>query len=160
MEIRVFERCTARPLRPEESAGLAEELAAMDPWFTLGYSAAGLAHYLTREDPALERHGVVESGALAGVVCIRYPWLRGPFVELLAVLPAARRRGVGAEILSWVEADPRWQGGNVWITVSDFNLRARRFYERLGYAEVAELPRLVSTRSDELLLRKNLGEVS
>ncbi len=46
---------------------------------------------------------------------------------------------------------------NVFLCVSDFNPRARAFYERLGYALVGALPDYVAPGHTEWLMRKSVG---
>lgn len=55
-------------------------------------------------------------------------------LDELYVVPELRSRGVGADLMAWVEAYAR-RTGRVGITfvVVGQNTRARRFYERLGY---------------------------
>lgn len=142
-----------RPLVEADIAPLAAALAAMDPWLTLGYTAAGLAAYLGREDAALTRVVAERDGAPAALLALRRPWLRGPYVELLAVLPAAQGAGLGHALVEWAAAQG---GGNLWACVSAFNAPARAFYARAGFAEVAPLPGLVAEGLDEILLRRRL----
>ena len=149
-----------RPLLLAEGRHVGPLVASMDPWKTLGYGAKALSLYLTKSDTGLERLAIVAAGRLVGVLCVRFPWLRGPFVELLAVFPGDQARGLGREVLARVEAEPRWAGPNVWVTVSGFNGKARSFYERCGYREVAVLPRLVAPDGEERLLRKEVGGVA
>lgn len=112
--------------------------------------------YLARRDPGLTRRAVVAGGEVVGAACVRYPWLRGPYLELLAVLPAHQGRGLGTEILAWMEGEALGRCGNAWVAVSAPNEGARRFYARRGYRELAELDGLVREGETELLLRKRL----
>ncbi|MGE5548850.1 MAG: N-acetyltransferase family protein [Solirubrobacterales bacterium] len=140
-----------RPLAAEEIPAIATALAGMEPWRTLGFGAGGLAAYLGRADGGLRV--VLDRGGVAGVMVLRQPWLRGPSIELLAVLPAAQGGGVGRALVDWAAG----QGGaNLWACVSSFNASARAFYARLGFVEVAPLPDLVANGFDEILLRKRL----
>lgn len=143
-----------RPLTAAEIPALAEALAQLDPWRRLGFSAAGLAAYLAREDAALTRVVAERDGAPAALLALRKPWLRGPYIELLAVLPAAQGAGLGHALVQWAAAQG---GGNLWACVSDFNTPARAFYARQGFVEVAPLPDLVAEGMDEILLRRVLG---
>ncbi|HTH17314.1 MAG TPA: GNAT family N-acetyltransferase [Magnetospirillum sp.] len=142
-----------RPLAAPHVPALAEMLAGMDPWHRLGFTAAGLAAYLGREDAALTRVGIEQDGAPAAVLCLRRPWLRGPYIELLAVLPAAQGLGLGRQLVEWAAAQG---GGNLWACVSSFNASARAFYGRAGFVEVAPLPGLVAEGMEEILLRRRL----
>jgi diamine N-acetyltransferase len=155
----VLSACTLRCLDQEDAAVLGPKLAAMDPWRTLGYRAEALTRYLLRQDPGLQRYAVEADTRLEGVVCTRYPWLCGPYLELLALLPTSQGRGLGQQILLWLEQQTRATANNLWTTVSSFNLRARSFYLRCGYVEIAPLANLVRIGYDEILLRKDLGSM-
>ncbi|MHC1745360.1 MAG: GNAT family N-acetyltransferase [Syntrophobacteraceae bacterium] len=152
--------CRLAPVTSETAGALSISLSQMDPWRTLGYLADGLRRYLLREDPGLARTAVFKAGELAGVVCVRSPWLRGASLELLAVLPECRGEGVGAEIMGWIEDRALPVGPNLWTTVSSFNVEAQRFYERCGFEPVACLTDLIKSGFDELLLRKRLKTCS
>lgn len=143
-----------RPLTPEDIAVLAPALAVLDPWRRLGFTASGLAGYLGRDDPALTRVVVEQDGAVMAVLALRQPWLRGPAIELLAVLPAGQGGGLGRGLVQWAAA----QGGdNLWACVSAFNHSARAFYARAGFTEITALADLIVAGSDEILLRFRNG---
>lgn len=138
----------------EEARFLGDLLAGMDPWHTLRYTASALARYLLRPDAALHRYAVVVQRQTSGVVCVRYPWLRGAYLELIGLAAAVQGCGVGSEILHWIEAQARRESDNVWVLVSAFNMRARTFYEQQGFSEIGTLKDFVQLGSDEVLLRK------
>jgi GNAT superfamily N-acetyltransferase len=141
--------------RADDAAGLAARLATMPPWSTLGYTAASLEQYLTRADAALHRFRIDVDGGAAGVLCVRQPWLRGPYIELIGLDAAGRGRGIGADLIAWLAAEAA-PARNIWALVSDFNQPARRFYDRLGFAAVGTLADLVAPGCNEILLRKRL----
>ncbi|MGD9947165.1 MAG: GNAT family N-acetyltransferase [Desulfobulbus sp.] len=144
-------------LGPSVTEPISTRLAAMDPWKRLGYGAPALGRYLTAPDSGLKRFAVqVESTETIGVACVRFPWLRGPYLELLAVFPAAQGRGVGRTLLAWMEEQARLSANNLWTVTSEFNTKARQFYQAAGFVEVAPLPDLVATGESEILLRKTL----
>lgn len=149
----VLPGCILRPLTPEDAPDCARFLAEIDPFRSLGYGEAALSGYLKRTDPALSRFVIAEGDQLLGIVALRHPWLRGPFLELLALRPAAQGRGLGRQVLTWARNQA---SGNLWATVSAFNAGARRFYARLGFEEVALLPDLVKPGQEEVLLRVRL----
>lgn len=145
-----------RPLAEGEAERLGALCAAFDPYRRLGQTAGALASYLRRPDPALFRFAIEMDSALAGIAAVRSPWLRGPFLEMLALLPEARGLGVGRQTVDWVAAQAGLIAANLWTTVSDFNDAARGFYLRLGFIAVSELPGLVTEGSTEILLRRRL----
>ena len=149
--------CSLASLTENEAESLSNQLAAMVPWLTLGYSAEGLLWYLLRPDPALFRFVIFVGPTAKGLVCVRYPWLRGPSLELLAVLDDHQRRGLGREIISWMQAQCPKAAPNIWTLTSSFNAGARSFYRSLGFSEMVSLPDLISSGFDEILLRKMLG---
>lgn len=138
----------------EEATFLSDLLAAMDPWRTLRYPASALARYLLRCDATLYRYAVLVHNQRKGVVCLRYPWLRGACLELIGLAVDVQRGGVGREILQWIEEQARREAPNVWVLVSTFNIRARAFYARQGFHEIGTLKDFVRPGYDEVLLRK------
>jgi diamine N-acetyltransferase len=150
--------CTLRRVGEQDVPTLSGRMASMDPWMTLGYSREGLSRYLLRDDPALGRFVVDRAGEMAGLLCIRHPWLRGPYIEVLAVFERYQRSGTATEILRWVEDQARPVSPNLWTLVSAFNSGARMFYRRCGFLEVAPIPQLIQPGLDEILLRKILQQ--
>ena len=145
------------PLAPEDAPALAARLVALTPWRELGYSAAGLAAYLARPDPGLHRFRITRGEATAGVLGVRYPWLRGPYLELIALLPGHEGQRLGGRILDWMRRQAP-DANSLWALVSAFNEPAHAFYARHGFREVAPLPDLVAPGFEEILLRKIVAE--
>lgn len=143
-------------LRVEDTKAVAGQLATINPWLALGYSAAQLENYLLADDPSLHRYAVMGDNAIVGVVAVRYPWLRGAYLELIGLFPGQQGRGLGAAILQWMERETKPWAMNCWVLVSSFNEAGKRFYLRQGFREIANIEALVSPRSSELLLRKVL----
>ena len=149
--------CTLSRMKRAEAQDLAATLTTMDPWRTLEYQADTLAAYLSRPDSTLLRFTINSSGHRAGLLGLRYPWLKGIYLELLALFPPYQGLGLGREVMAFVEARARPHTKNFWVAVSSFNHRAQLFYQNLGFLEVARLENLIKEGSDELLLRKVLG---
>ena len=143
-----------RPPTVGEARELGLACAAIDPWLTLGYEAAALGAYLERADSSLHRFAILWDGRAAGVLALRWPWLRGPFIEMLAVLPAHQGRGLARAALSWAETRTSTVTGNIWSSVSDFNAPGRAFWAHQGFEEVADLPGLIAEGSEILLRRR------
>jgi len=149
--------CDLRALQdPDEARFLSDLLTGMDPWRILGYTASALRRYLLHSDAALHHYAVVVQGKTIGVVCVRYPWLRGAYLELFGLDAAYQGYGIGSEILGWIEGQTRLESRNVWVLVSAFNAQAGTFYKRRGFREIGILKDFVQPGYDELLLRKVL----
>jgi diamine N-acetyltransferase len=143
------------PFEPRLARPMAEAIAAMEPWSVMKYPAGKLASLLANPDPGVSRYLVSLDGAEAGLISVRSPWLKGPYLEILALLPHAQALGIGAGIMAWLEtAALGHDARNLWVCVSAFNVRAAAFYARHGFAAAAVLPGLVAHGYDEILMRK------
>lgn len=155
---RTGEPLALKPIAFEDAAPLAAALAAMLPWSVYPYPAEGIRHYLVTEEPGAPRYALTIGGTTAGVAGLRLGWLRGPYLQMLAVLPAFQGHGAGRRVLDWMEREARLRGErNLWVCASEFNDGALRFYERAGFTRVAPLDGLVSDRIAEILMRKRLN---
>jgi ribosomal protein S18 acetylase RimI-like enzyme len=142
-----------------EAAFLGEALARIDPWARLGATGMHLASFLANPSDGKRCFTVTADGELAGAISVRFPWLGGPYLNLLAILPAYQRAGLGGAALGWMEAEARRAGArNCWLCVSAFNTSAIAFYLSHGYAEAAVLDDLIKDGEDEILMRKRLVE--
>jgi diamine N-acetyltransferase len=142
-------------LEPAVAPKLAEAIVAMPPWSAMSYPADAMARFLASSADGASRFLIEVDGAEAGTVAVRHPWLKGPYLELLALLPPFQRRGIGAGIMSWFEQAGRGLGArNLWVCASSFNDGALRFYQRHGFRPAATLPGLVAEGYEEILLRK------
>lgn len=148
---------TLCPITAEDAEFLGQGLAAIDPWRRANYSASALTSYLTRHDAAANRFAILNDGTLAGVVSVREPWLRGPYLEFLGLLPSAQGRGIGSAVMRWFESEAPASASSLWVLCSDFNTGALAFYDRHGYRQVAPLDGLIGEDFNEILLRKKLN---
>ena len=147
--------CSLRAVHNTEDARvLSTMLVTMEPWRSLRYTADALERYLLREDAGLHRYVVEVQNQTSGIVCVRYPWLLGAYLELLGLGVAAQGGGVGSDVMRWLEEQTSLASRNVWALVSGFNTNAREFYARLGYHEIGPIKDLVEPGYDEILLRK------
>jgi len=78
--------------------------------------------------------------AIAGFAIMRYGQ-DVAHLNLLAVDPAHRRRGVGRTLLGWLEESARTAGTFViGLELRAGNELARTFYRTLGYRELGQIP--------------------
>jgi GNAT superfamily N-acetyltransferase len=145
------------PMSAAAADFLGPSLARIDPWARYAYAPSQLATFLAAEETGAPHFAIKVDGAVAGAVCVRTNWLRGPYLQLLALLPANQGHGIGGSILAWFEAEARAENAqNLWVCASEFNARAISFYERHGFSRTAALPDLVVDGTSEILLRKRL----
>ena len=74
------------------------------------------------------------------------------------VLKPWQGTGVGQELYGWAESEARSRGGtHLQLTVYIENHRAKRFYDRRGFAAVGRYNFMVGTQADEdIIMRKAL----
>jgi ribosomal protein S18 acetylase RimI-like enzyme len=150
---------TIRPLAHADVGGLAAGLARLPLMQRYGRDAAALARDL---DAALARgDGLHVSDAGAGPTGVAWfdpagAFGVGGYLRLIAVVPGAERRGIGAALLAAFEHATASRCRHAFLLVSDFNADAQRFYDRQGYRRIGVLPALVRPDVDEWLYWKRL----
>ncbi len=153
-----FHRQAMVPMNPQLATLFGDGLALIDPWLRLGYSSASLHRYFSINTVERQTLAVLAGETPAACLTVRPDWLRGPLLELLAVLPQFQGKSLGKEIILWLAEETKRQGqANLWAISSEFNASARAFYRRQGFEEVGELPGLISPNETEVLLRLMLG---
>ena len=79
-------------------------------------------------------------------------------LNLLAVLPAYRGRGIGRELVEWLEACARTAGiFDVELELRSSNTSARSFYETLGYTLSGQVRGYYAGREDALRMQRDLS---
>jgi ribosomal protein S18 acetylase RimI-like enzyme len=78
---------------------------------------------------------------------------RSGYLRLIAVDDRFRGRGVGKLLLAELERRHLQRGGIVLLAAAT-NTEAHRFYERLGYGQIGELPDYVKPGLDERIYYK------
>ena len=129
-------------------------MASSEPWLTLGRDfATCLARCQAPEFVVLMAR---RAGAPCGFVLLHPTGVAGsPYIASIATSAAVRGQGVGSALL---QAAERWipEARHMFLCVSSFNVRARRLYERRGYAQVGEFPDYVVSGASEILMHKRL----
>ncbi len=102
--------------------------------------------------------------ALHGDICVGFFYYipNGAFhaftcLHLISVKKEYRSRGIGKKMLEFLENNLLLNTDKVFFVVADFNPDAKRFYERLGYCQVGEVPNLYRQGIREYIMMKELG---
>ena len=143
----------------DDATWAAGMMAASDPWVSLGRGFDACLAACTSPQDVLE---IAESGGeRCGLVLMRPAGVAGaPYIVSIAVAPAFRSQGVGAALLDYVEGTYRGRSRHLFLCVSSFNPRARRFYERHGFEAVGTLKAFLIDDADEILMHKRLAPVA
>jgi ribosomal-protein-alanine acetyltransferase len=79
-------------------------------------------------------------------------------LNLLGVLPARQRHGIGRHLLRWLETTAMDAGiFLVKLEVRATNMKARKFYEALGYRELDVVSGYYEGQEDAIRMRRDLG---
>lgn len=99
-------------------------------------------------------------GELAGFVLAQFG-NRTVHLALLGVAPAYQRRGLGRQLVGWVEESASVAGLFLMqLEVRAGNQQARRFYSRLGYRETNRSAGYYSGVEDAIRLERDLAIAS
>ena len=148
-------------------------IVASDPlWQRYGLSHSRARQLIGRalgraRQSRLAAHAVGELAvARHGADVVGFIWFRldgtfhhSGYVRWIAVAPQARGRAVGARLMRHAEERIFRHGPNVYLLVSDFNVKAQAFYRRLGYVRVGALRDYVVPGITEHLYRKTRGPI-
>ena len=108
--------------RPEAGRGDCGNPPLVRHWISGGAPGG----WLQREEPAMRKFEVMAGAELAGVIVIQDPFLHGPYLKLIAILPEFQGQSLGLRLLQWMEAEARRaEARQLWLCVSTFNARAR-----------------------------------
>lgn len=141
---------------PPHAEAIGAILAAIDPWKRNRRTETEIAARFRDPDPGVARFAVIRDDAIVGGVIIRYPFLKGAYLETLGLAATARGSGIGAAIIDWMGRQIDGRADNLWLCVTDWNTAARRFYTAHGFLEVAPLPGLVTEDQVEIFMRKRM----
>ena len=148
-----------RPLVTDAEAEIcARMMSCSEPWLTLGRDYAASLGLL--RDERRERYVAWKSEQIAGFLVLNMAGAFVGYIQIVCVAEDQRGKGLGTRLLKFAEDRILRDSPNVFICVSDFNVAARRLYERLGYLEVGELSDYLVAGHAEILLRKSIGPIT
>ena len=81
---------------------------------------------------------------------------RSAYIMLIGVDPLRQSRGIGKILLEETEKYLATTSVDVFLTVSDFNKGAQKFYSGMGYKTVGEITDYVKPGITEIIMRKVL----
>jgi ribosomal-protein-alanine N-acetyltransferase len=149
-------KLTIRPIATtEEIEACARLLSESEPWITLRQDYTRTLR--TMSNAARERYVAMDGGQLAGLLILNLSGVLVGYLQTICVAPDYRGRGIGADIMRFAEDRIFRDHPHVFLFASSFNPDALRFYERLGYSRIGEIPNFLVNGHAEILLRKTVG---
>lgn len=145
------------PMSTDTAAHLGPQFATVGPWKHYGASPEQLTASFCDATGGNRPFAIFAGDAIAGAIIVRDPWLIGPYLVFLGILPEYQGQKIGDCVLRWFEAEAR-RGGkrNIWLCVTGINADAQRFYRTHGWEVAATLPDLIRDGDDEIMMRKRL----
>jgi ribosomal protein S18 acetylase RimI-like enzyme len=84
-----------------------------------------------------------------------------PYLHIVAVKEAYRSKGIGKQLIKYFEDNASdYSSTKYFLTVDDFNPRAKKLYETLGYQCVGELPDFYRKGITCYLMMKRRGQIT
>lgn len=145
-----------RPLNAEDVTVVAAWVVTIPLWQRYGASADVLAQRLLMAlDTDLILTADTDDQAVGLAWCVpKGGFGRSAYLRMLGVRPDQAGAGVGAALLSALEATVA--SHDLFLLTSDFNVDAQRFYQRQGYEQIGAIPGYVLPDVTELIYRKRL----
>lgn len=145
-----------RPLNAEDVTVVAAWVVTIPLWQRYGASADVLAQRLLMAlDTDLILTADTDDQAVGLAWCVPTGGFgRSAYLRMLGVRPDQAGGGVGAALLSALEATVA--SHDLFLLTSDFNVDAQRFYQRQGYEQIGAIPGYVLPDVTELIYRKRL----
>jgi len=127
-----------------------------EPWKSLNFTEADVKA-IARTSESANLLVAFDDERIIGFTLSIPNFLRGEYLQLLSVDADFRSRGVGQALMKALEAKVFAKSPNLFLCVSDFNEKARAFYQKLGYEVVGSLDDFLVEGKAELLMRKTIG---
>lgn len=136
----------------------ARMMANSEPWITLRRDYVASLKILT--DPSRDVYLAMVGNEIVGFTILNMQGAFVGYLQSVCVAPQWRGKGIGSELMDYVEKRILSNTPNVFICVSSFNERVRKLYERRGYEAVGELKNWIVQGHSEILLRKTIAPLT
>ena len=136
----------------------ARMMANSEPWITLRRDYDASLKILT--DPSREVYLAMVSDEIVGFTILTMHGAFVGYLQSVCVAPQWRGKGIGSQLMDYVEKRILGETPNVFICVSSFNERVQKLYERRGYEVVGELKNWIVPDHSEILLRKTIAPLT
>ncbi|MEW5854513.1 MAG: GNAT family N-acetyltransferase [Myxococcota bacterium] len=145
------------PLLPTDMRACAAIMAGSDPWRTLGVTLDTALHrFMADPCPTVVARPPDHDEPLGFIRYRPQGFIdRFAYIHIVAVSEAARGQRVGEALMARVEEVCFATTPHLFLFCSSFNEGAQRFYRRLGYRQVGDVPQLIHPEHGELLFMKS-----
>ena len=77
-----------------------------------------------------------------------------PYLHIISIKEEYRGKGIGKKLIYFLEDMVFVKANKIFLVVADFNPDGKRFYEKIGYYQVGEIPSLYRKGITEYLMMK------
>jgi len=144
--------------RRADAETCARMMANSEPWITLRRDYDASLKILT--DSSREVYLAMVGDEIAGFTILNMHGAFVGYIQSVCVAPPWRGKGIGSELMDYVEKRILSETPNVFICVSSFNKRVQNLYERRGYEVIGELKNWIVPGHSEILLRKTIAPLT
>ena len=96
---------------------------------------------------------------IVGTIVIHTKGAFSAYLKNITVHPDWRGQKLGEKMMEFVENEVFPTYKNLFLCVSSFNGKAKRFYLRLGYEQIGVLKDYLVEGHDEILMRKTIAPI-
>ncbi len=148
-------------MKSEQVSAAVSIMLTSEPWESYGFTPPTVENFIKGcVDAGMTRAVLFKeneaSGAIreqvVGIVIIQPGFLGGRFLEILAIAEPHRGKGVGAKIIEAICAECPPNIRDLFVLAAKNNLNAVKFYKKLGFVDVGELPGLILPDKTERLI--------
>ena len=136
----------------------ARMMANSEPWVTLRRDRDTSLKMLI--DSSREVYLAILNGEIVGFTILVMHGAFIGYIQSICVAPEWRSKGIGSQLMAFVEKRIFSETPNAFICVSSFNKAAQQLYERLGYEVIGELKEYIVSEHSEILLRKTIAPLT
>ena len=133
-------------------------MARSEPWISLERGYEESLEILT--EPSREVYLAWIPEEIVGFIIIEMNGIFKGYIKSICVSQDQRGKGIGSSLMQHAEKRIFSEAPNVFLLVSDFNYRARKFYKSLGYEEIGEFKDFIVRGYSEVLMRKTQGPLT
>ncbi|MFC2125876.1 GNAT family N-acetyltransferase [Bacteroidota bacterium] len=141
-----------------EKEECAKIMSESEPWITLNFDYEKVIEILN--DSINEVYIMFIGSDIVGFSIVQMKGSFVGYIKTIVIKPSWRNMHLGEKMIKYLENRIFEVHPNIFLCVSSFNLKAKKFYYRLGYEFVGEISDYVVKGHAEILLRKTRGPIS
>lgn len=149
---------TIRKIKSLDKADVVRLMKDSEPWKTLGHTSKDFGK-IARGARTKIVFGAFYKNKLVGFAIYIPAWLGGAYLNILVVDPSQRGLGVGSALMQHSISSFMRKYKNIYLCVSHFNPKAKKFYESLGFRKIGVIDNFFLKDHHEILMRLTRGPI-